>query len=65
MSDWCEAAEAERSRASQLATDLEAAKHELDEVRAACRTEIEAAKHEIDEVRTQCEVEIADRPRGR
>lgn len=59
VSDRCEAAEAERSRAAQLATDLEAAKHELDQVRAACRTEIEAARREIDEVRIQCEVEIA------
>jgi hypothetical protein len=59
VSDWCEAAEAERSRATQLATDLEAARQELDEVRASSRTEIDAAKQEIDEVRTQCEVEIA------
>lgn len=59
VTDLLEATEVERSRASQLSEDLEAAKRELDEVRAACRTEIEAAKHELDKVRTQCEMEIA------
>ena len=59
VAQWCEAAESERSRAEQLAADLEAVKHELDDVRASCRTKIVAAKDEIDEVRTQCEVEIA------
>jgi chromosome segregation ATPase len=59
VAQWREAAESERSRAEQLAADLEAVKHELDDVRAECRTRIAAAKDEIDEVRTQCEVEIA------
>jgi DNA repair exonuclease SbcCD ATPase subunit len=59
VTDLSEAAEAERSRASHLSADLETAKRELDEVRAACRTEIGAAKHELDSVRTQCEMEIA------
>jgi len=59
VAQWREAAESERSRAEQLAAGLEAVKHELDDVRAACRTTIVAAKDEIDEVRTQCEVEIA------
>jgi chromosome segregation ATPase len=59
VTDLSDAAEAERSRASHLSEDLEAAKRELDEVRAECRTEIAAAKHELDSVRTQCEMEIA------
>jgi len=59
VTDLLEAAEAERSRASHLSEDLEAAKRELDEVRAECRAEIVAAKHELDGVRTQCEMEIA------
>jgi len=59
VTDLSEAAEAERSRASHLSEDLEAAKRELDEVRAECRTEIGAVKHELDNVRTQCEMEIA------
>jgi hypothetical protein len=54
-----EAAKAERSRASHLSADLEAAKRDLDGVRAECRMEIGAARHELDNVRTQCEMEIA------
>jgi hypothetical protein len=59
VAQWRDAAESERSRAELLAADLEAVKHELDDVRAEYRTKIVAAKDEIDEVRTQCEVEIA------
>jgi hypothetical protein len=59
VAECYEAAESERTRAAHLAADLEAAKHELDEVRAVCRMEVETANREIDEVRTQCEVEIA------
>ena len=40
VTDLSEAAEAERSRASNLSGDLDAAKRELDEVRAECRTEM-------------------------
>jgi len=59
VTDLAEAAEAERSRASHLSEDLEAAKRELDEVRAECRTEIGAARQELDNMRTECEMEIA------
>jgi hypothetical protein len=59
VTELVEAAEAERSRASQLSEDLEATRRELEDVRAECRTEIGAAKHELDNVRTQCEMEIA------
>jgi hypothetical protein len=59
VTDLSEAAEAERSRSSHLSEDLDAAKRELDEVRAECRTEIGAAKDELDKVRSQCEMEIA------
>ena len=59
VTDLLEAAEAERSRASQLSEDLDATRRELDEVRAECRKEIEAAKDELDKRRTQCEMEIA------
>src|SRR5215471_8034333 len=59
VAEYSEAAETERSRAAQLTGDLETAKLQLDEVRAASRTEVEAAKRELDEVhatsRTQLE----------
>jgi hypothetical protein len=59
VTDLSEAAETESSRASWLAGELDAAKRQLDDVRAECRSEVDAARREIEDIRTQCEVEVA------
>jgi len=59
VTDLSEAAETERSRASWLAGELDAAKRQVDDVRAECRSEVDAARRELDDLRTQCEVEVA------